>query len=87
MTKNLTLALALSLFGSIAVFADDGNQQGGGNTNNCMDPNNCPPAVCTQVCPRPMADSGDASDDMTVFSIVEDEIVDVTIETIEYVLF
>ena len=56
MKNLLTFTLALSLFGSIAVFADDGNQGTGNNTNNCTDPNNCPPAVCTEGCPAPRAE-------------------------------
>jgi len=85
MNKISTLVLALSLFASIAVFADDGNQTGGGNTNDCRDPNNCPPAVCTNGCPAPVA-NGDTNNDPAVIDEIENTAIVVATETVEYLL-
>jgi hypothetical protein len=85
MQKIITFALALSLFGSITVFAD-GNQGQTGNTNDCKNPDDCPPAVCTNGCPAPRVEVF-TGDDITTWSYVEDIYIDVTKGALENVLF
>ena len=86
MKKTMTIAMALSLFGSIAVFAD-GNQGNGNRTNNCTDPADCPPAVCTQGCDAPMAMPTVPTDDNSVLSDVSDVVTDAVLGTVDLVLF
>ena len=86
MRSILTLGLAVSLFASIAVFADDGNQGGGNRINDCTDPNNCPPEVCTQGCPVPPAMYQPEEDNTSGIGTVSEVIIDAAAATIELVI-
>ena len=87
MRSIFTLGLTVSLFASIAVFADDGNQGGGNRTNDCTDPNNCPPEVCTQGCPAggPVVYQSE-SDYTSLIGTVSEVVIDATAKTIELVI-
>jgi hypothetical protein len=58
MKTTLKLALALSLFCSIALA--DGNQGNTGYNGNCTEPD-CPPTPCVQGCYDPNGDGGVAN--------------------------
>jgi len=83
MKNIITVALAVSLFACTAVFADDGNQGNTGNTIDCKDPNNCPPAVCTEGCPGPQAQM-DAINEITLFGYVEDAFIEAATGIVDY---
>lgn len=85
MKKTLVLGLALSLFASIALLADDGNQGGGNLREICSNPSNCPP-VCTQGCPMPET-ALDTENEGTIEVFVEQILIDITKDTLENVLF
>lgn len=85
MKKMLIAALTVSLFGSIALFADDGNQGTGNLREICNNPADCPP-VCVQGCPMPMANP-ETQNDPTLDGYIEELFAEVTKETIEMVLY
>jgi len=82
---TLILVIALSLFASIALFADDGNQGSGTLREICSNPADCPP-VCVQGCPMPVANL-DTPDEPTLDVYVEEFFVEVTKEAFDLVLY
>ena len=88
MKKTITLALSVSLFTAITVFGD-GNQGSGNRTNDCTDPNNCPPAECVAGCPPGGTALMSETDEYTSgdWQDAAEVIGGVTMETIELLLF
>jgi hypothetical protein len=85
MKRTLTLALSICLFASVTILAD-GNQGTGSRNNDCLDPNNCPPAECTQGCPDPGAFQAE-EDEGDLAEYVEEFMIETILETIEFTLY